>query len=265
MEQVMSDKNVYESIRDDVSGVAKNAIALVVMAIVVMSIFVVTILIAIVEAIAYLLLFAAIAVLAAIPLYIVLEQFYYRRFARATGPPARYGRRLTRIEGLAKSFAESRVCLERHIQDLAMFDQQEATSELATVRAHEDRLCATVFNAATAEANWLKERLNAIHLKREALLRRVSVVGDIQLSEGLLALHDEAMPFESRLSHLNAAYNAVPDLSARQPSVVYIGQRKPCAPRTSALLSWPLIFFVLVGGILSFVIAGLMFESIAYR
>jgi hypothetical protein len=273
--QIMSEKNVYESIRDDVGGLAKNAIVLVFVVGVAILYIVVKILAAIAQAVAYLVFFAALTVLLTIPIYIGLEQFYYRRFARTTNPPARYRRRIARIEKLLETVADSRVCLERHIQELTASEPEQVTNELATIRAYEHRLRAKMRDAATVEANWLTERLNVTDLKRSALLRRVSATGGTQLREHLLRLHDEALSYRMQLGQLNADYNAEPVMGGKQPCVVYIGRllnaplhfvhREPFAPRASALLSWPLIFFVLVGGLLAFLIAGLGFESIAYR
>jgi hypothetical protein len=272
----MSDKNTYESMRDDVRAVSKNAVGCAVAVIVVIAVLVAMILKAILIVIIHLLFYAAIIVLLSIPLYVGLEVFYYRRFAHSKKVPTRYRRSHARSENLFRKTVESSILLERRIRQLSDSDQRRVIDELEALYAREERLRADIRRTATVEANWIRERLNVTQLRRLAVLRRVSILSAVQLNAALSALDDDLVAFEWRLQDLKAVYDVEPDppgtWNARIPWVTYIRvalhsplrlkRREISAPRVSLLFSeWPLLILVLMAAALSSVIVAAVFSA----
>src|SRR6266542_5400655 len=259
----MSDKNAYESMRDDVRATVKNVVALVLFGVVLFVILVVIVVRVVIIILTQIVFFAAIIVLLSIVTYACFEIFYYKFFARATKSPRRYHRRLVRIQRSIAALAATRTVLEARIRQLSASDQQRATHELDSMREQEAALVARLRQTAKIDANWIQERLNVTRLNREAILRRISTMSDVELNERLSFLTREASPFQSRLLALKRDYAVEPDHletwnGAQQPWVAYIRRglsgvlrlagREPCAPRRfSALLSdWATICLVIL-------------------
>ncbi len=268
----MSDKNVYESIRDD----ARSAIGAVLLIAVLVLVLILYIVVAILKAIAVLLFIAAIAVLLGLPIYICLELFYYKRFADSPVAPARYHQRRQLLNDELNAVVKSRTELEERLRLLSRHDEQQVEVQLEPMRVHENRLRDSIRDIATIEANWLSERLYSIELKRRAVWRRIGALSNDTLQNRILALHAEAAMVGSQLKNIMAAYGVTPIQSEKQPAVVYIRRlveaparfirEEPYAPRVSMLLShWFLFgaFIVAVG--LATVIVVLGLESSLFR
>lgn len=268
----MSDKNLYESIRDDAATLAKNALGTVVVIGLVILLLLYYVVIAILQAIAFLLFCAAAVVLITIPVYLVLEWFYYGRFSNAREAPSRYRTQRQRAEKLLNALVRSRTDLEARMSQPDNFPRRRSVGELEPIRAREAGLHDVIHRVATLEANWLTERLNAIDFRRIGLLRRFGSRNDAPLANRVLALEDDVIAIQAQLDHLRLDYGVAPDQSATQPAVVYVRRVlhvpfrlihvEPYAPRLSGLLShWAIFVFVLAAAGLATLIVALGLES----
>lgn len=204
--------------------------------------------------------------LLAIPIFVGLEFFYYRRFAKTATPPRRYHREHERLEQELATAVKSRTELEDQLRQRAFGDEERVTSEVQPMLRREMRLRVSLRNIATLEANWLKERLHAIELKRRAVWRKLGSVSSVALQQQILIIRDEESTFEVQLTDLCEASCAVPNTDESQPFVSYVRQivefpfryarEEPYAPRVSTLLSH---WFIFIGAVVCVALAALIF------